>query len=98
MATGQIRISPDMMRERAGEYTTEAGNVQSVIEKMDSLLEALLEEWEGAASAAYADKFAELRPSFVDAKDLIDDIAAALNATAQSLEDVDNTIADQFHA
>ena len=39
MASGQIRMTPDTMRERAGEYRTEADNVQSVIDKMDRLLE-----------------------------------------------------------
>ena len=47
MASGQIRMTPDTMRERAGEYRTEADNVQSVIDKMDRLLETLLTEWEG---------------------------------------------------
>ena len=65
MASGQIRMTPDTMRERAGEYRTEADNVQSVIDKMDRLLETLLTEWEGSASEAYANKFAELRPLFV---------------------------------
>ena len=46
MASGQIRMTPDTMRERAGEYRTEAENVQSVIDKMDRLLETLLTEWE----------------------------------------------------
>ena len=77
MASGQIRMTPDTMRERAGEYRTEADNVQSVIDKMDRLLETLLTEWEGSASEAYANKFAELRPSFVKGKELIDDIAMA---------------------
>ena len=65
MASGQIRMTPDTMRGRAGEYRTEADNVQSVIDKMDRLLETLLTEWEGSASEAYANKFAELRPLFV---------------------------------
>ena len=96
MASAQIRMTPDTMRTRAGEYRTESENVQSVIEKMDSLLEALMTEWEGAASEAYANKFAELRPSFVAAKDLIDDIATALEKTAEAVESTDSQIASQF--
>lgn len=96
MASGQIRMTPDTMRTRAGEYRTEAENVQSVIEKMDALLDTLQTEWEGAASEAYANKFNELRPSFVAAKDLIDDIAVALDKTAEAVESTDNQIASQF--
>ena len=93
MASGQIRMTPDTMRTRAGEYRTESENV---IEKMDSLLETLLTEWEGSASEAYANKFNELRPSFVAAKELIDDIATALDKTAEAVEVTDNQIASQF--
>ncbi len=96
MASGQIRMTPDTMRERAGEYRTEADNVQSVIDKMDRLLETLLTEWEGSASEAYANKFAELRPSFVKGKELIDDIAAAFDKTAEAVESTDTQIANQF--
>lgn len=49
-----------------------------------------------AASEAYAAKFEELRPSFVAAKDLIDDIAIALDKTAEAVESTDSQIASQF--
>ena len=52
MASGQIRMTPDTMRTRAGEYRNEAETLQGVIEKMDSLLNTLLTEWEGSASEA----------------------------------------------
>ncbi len=93
---GQIRITPDQMRSRANEYRTEADNVGSVISRMDSLLSALQEEWEGEASRAYEGRFQELRPSFVRAQDLINEIAQSLDATAQSLEETDASIASQF--
>ena len=96
MASGQIRMTPGTMRGRAGEYRTEAENVQNVIDKMDRLLDTLLTEWEGAASEAYANKFAELRPSFVKGKELIDDIAMALDKTAEAVESTDTQIANQF--
>ena len=48
----QIRITPDQMRERANQYRAEADTVNGVINKMDSLLQQLQGEWEGAASEA----------------------------------------------
>ena len=92
----QIRMSPDQMRARAGEYSTEAGKVQEVISKMDNLLSQLQGEWEGAASAAYANRFTELRPGFVKAKELIDEIAEALKKTALVVETTDRDIANAF--
>ncbi|MBO7674035.1 MAG: WXG100 family type VII secretion target [Atopobiaceae bacterium] len=90
---GQIRITPDQMRGRANEYRQEAESVQTVIGKMDRLLTALQGEWEGESSRAYATRFGELRPGFVKARELIDEIARALDATAASLEEVDAQIA-----
>ena len=40
--------------------------------------------------------FSELRPGFVKAQELIGEIAQALDATAQSLEETDAQIAAQF--
>ena len=90
---GQIRITPDQMRSRANEYRIEAENVQGVIRKMDSLLSQLQSEWEGESSRAYANRFGELRPGFVQAKNLIDEIARALDNTAATLEETDAQIA-----
>ncbi len=90
---GQIRITPDQMRTRSNSYRTQAGNVERVITKMDQLLRALEGEWEGEASRAYSARFAELRPGFVKAKELIEEIARALDNTARTLEETDARIA-----
>ncbi|MCR5144634.1 MAG: WXG100 family type VII secretion target [Lachnospiraceae bacterium] len=94
----QIRMTPEKMRQRAGEYTTQATNLNSIITKMDGLLGELQSEWEGSASDAYAERFRELRPGFVKAKELIDEISTALKNTAQIVEETDQNIANQFRS
>lgn len=93
---GRIKITPDQMRSRAGEYRVQADAVHTVIDKMDQLLRYLQDEWEGASSQAYAARFNELRPGFVNAESLIREIAQSLDTTAQTLESTDNQIASQF--
>lgn len=93
---GQIRISPDVMRQRAGQYRNEAANVDNVIASMDSLLGMLQSEWEGAASQSYAQRYAELKPGFQKAEELIQEIAQALDQTAATLEETDAAIASGF--
>lgn len=92
----QIRITPDQMRERANQYRAEAETVNSVISKMDNLLQQLQGEWEGAASESYAGRYQELRPGFVKAEELIREIAGALDSTAKIVEETDINIANQF--
>lgn len=92
----QIRITPVQMRSRAGEYRAEAEKVNDVISRMDSLLSQLQSEWEGSASESYAARYQELKPGFVKAAELISEIAAALDSTANIVEETDASIASQF--
>lgn len=94
----QIRVTPDTLRTRAGQYITEQGNMTNMISTLDTLLENLQSEWEGSASEAYAEKYAELKPGFEAAETLLGEIAAALNSVADAMEEMDTTIADQFRA
>lgn len=96
--SNQIRMTPDMMRTRASEYSTQSDLVGEIITKMDGLLESLQSEWEGEASRSYADKYDELRPGFVKAQELIMEISKALTSTADVVEQTDADIAAQFRA
>lgn len=92
-----IRISPDTMRERAGQYRNEAQEVGQVISNMDNLLNNLQSEWEGEASQSYANRyFSELKPNFQKAQEMINEIASALDKTAAEMEEMDNRIASSF--
>ena len=74
----------------------EADTVNAVISKMDSLLQQLQSEWEGASSESYAARYQELKPGFVKAEELIREIATALDSTAKIIEETDADIANQF--
>ena len=92
----QIKITPEQMRERAGQYRAEADTVNGVISNLDNLLRQLQSEWEGASSESYTDRYDELRPGFVKAEQLIREIAIALDSTARIVEETDADIASQF--
>lgn len=94
----QIRMTPETMRTRATEYGRQADTLKEVIRAMDNLLNQLQSEWEGAASESYAQKYEELKPGFQKAEQLIRDIQAALNKTAEIVENTDADIASQFRA
>ncbi len=92
-----IRISPDQMRGRANEFRKEAQAVGDSISNMDRLLGQLQDEWEGEASKSYANRYqSELKPSFQKAQEMINEIAQALDKTAQEMQDMDQRIASGF--
>ncbi len=94
----QIRITPDVMRERAAAYRREAETVDGVIKKMDGLLAQLMSEFEGDASRAFNERYTELKPGFIKAYELISEIGAALDSTAKVYEETDGKIAGLMRA
>ena len=92
----QIRMTPDTMRARASQTDGYSQEVQSVIQATDRLLSTLKTEWEGDAMKGYEDRYNKIRPSFVNAKELLDEIANNLRTTAQIVEDTDRNIASQY--
>lgn len=88
---GSIRISPDVMNQRAGQYRNEAQNIGQVISSMDGLVSNLQAEWEGEASNAFVERYqSDLKPSFQRAQQLIEEIAAALDSTANDMRETDH--------
>ena len=93
---GQIRMTPDTMRQRASQTDKNANAMQDLINSMDKLLSTLKGEWEGDAMRGYEDRYNKIKPSFKNAKELLDEIANNLRATAQIVEETDRSIASQF--
>ena len=92
----QIRMTPETMRTRAGQTDKQAEAMQNLINAMDRLLTTLKSEWEGDAMRGYEDRYTKIKPSFKNAKDLLDEIAHNLRETARIVEETDKNIANQF--
>jgi len=93
---GQIRMTPDTMRARAGEVRTQGETFQDVISRMHGIITELQTEWEGQASAAFADQFYRLKPAFNEMRQLIDNIGQQLDQTANAVQQMDMDIANMF--
>lgn len=96
MASGQIRMSPETMRTRANQTSKQAEAVQNVIVTMDRLLQTLKSEWEGDAMRGYEERYNTIKPSFQNAKDLLDEISYNLKETARIVEETDRNIGSQY--
>lgn len=92
----QIRMTPDTMRTRASQTDKQSEAMQNLINSMDRLLTTLKGEWEGEAMQGYEDRYNKIKPSFNNAKELLDEIAHNLRETARIVEETDKNIASQF--
>jgi WXG100 family type VII secretion target len=93
---GQIRITPDQMRQRANEVQRNGQDYDQTISNMGNLINGLLTEWEGQASQKFDQQFKDLKPSFDAMSQLFADLTQQLNSTAQALEQLDQDIASKF--
>ena len=94
---GQIRMTPEDMRARAGEVDGQHRAFTDVIGRMDGILNQLEAEWDGAASQKFRQQFDDLRrTSFENMKQLLEDLGTQLRQTAQAVEDLDNEIASRL--
>ena len=93
---GVIRLSPEELESIAQQYGTESGNVFDLIGRLDGLMGVLHDVWEGNAKDAFAGQYEELKPSFTQMANLLEDVNRQLASTAQTLRDTDATIASQI--
>lgn len=93
---GQIRITPDQMREHSRTVENKQTEFGELFSSMSALLDTLETEWEGQASASYRRQFEDLRPSFQSMQDLLGNLSSQLNETAKALENLDQEISNKF--
>lgn len=85
----QLRVTPEQLHGRAAEYRTQAGEVEGVIAKLDSLIGVLESEWEGNSASKYISQYSDLRPSFVSMQQLITELASSLDQQANKFAEAD---------
>ncbi|ASN06087.1 WXG100 family type VII secretion target [Virgibacillus necropolis] len=95
---GNIRLSPEELRDVARRYGIESGNVQQVVGTLDGMRDHLNQVWEGNAKEAFIAQYEELRVSFVQMVELLEGVNHQLASTAQTLEDTDTQIAGQIRS
>lgn len=92
----KINIYPDKVGERAEQFRTQAGSLNAIIQTMDNSISGLMDEWEGESSAAFMAKYQEIRPGFLQAEEMMREIASALDKNASRYEKADARMAKQF--
>ena len=94
--SGQIRMTPEQMRARAGEVRNQGATINEVVGRLGNIINELQSEWEGQASRAFAEQFDRLRPAFYEMRQLVEDIGTQLEGTANAVEQLDKDIASRF--
>lgn len=93
---GQIRMSPDELRNRAQTYGRKGNDVERILQELTSLQNQLASEWEGRAFEGFDNQFNELKPKVQNFAQLLHDIQVQLEKTAHALEEQDRLLSQNF--
>ncbi len=89
-----IQVTPDELRDKADDFRSNCEEQLDIIDDSENLLQELMDDgFEGATAQAFQDKFEELKPDLIAAANLLEEIAEALDQTAQNFEDLDSDMA-----
>ncbi|WZY00474.1 WXG100 family type VII secretion target [Bacillus sp. FSL W7-1360] len=91
-----IDAKPEELRGSADRYMKASENIESVIGDLDTEKGFLLDSWKGAAQEAFVSQYEELRPSFVQMKELAAQISEQLRQSANAIEENDANIASRI--
>lgn len=94
--SGQIRMSPAELRDRAKTYGTSARDIEQLLQRLSQTQEQLRSEWEGQAFQRFDDQFNQLKPKVTEFANLMDQIEQQLQKTAHAVEEQDQALAQNF--
>lgn len=96
MADTNIKLSPEQMEMKAGEFNTRCEEFTEVVNQMRHMVSTLCEEWNGQSSQAFYDQFNSLEPSFQATNELITSIAQQLRDVSSAMQSIDQEIAGRI--
>lgn len=94
--SGQIRMSPAELRDRAKTYGTSARDIEQLLQRLSQTQEQLRSEWEGQAFQRFDDQFNQLKPKVTEFANLMDQIEQQLQKTANAVEEQDQSLSQNF--
>lgn len=88
-----IKITPELLRGKSGELRGLQGEHEAVMQRINSLVGSLNEQWSGEAQQAFQQSYESMRPTFQRFLEILqnysvkmDEAAAAMEATDQQLK------------
>ena len=91
---GYIKVNPETIQRTAGEFGTQATQLQSLTGEMLQLIQSLGSAWTGEASRAYLQKFAGLQPDMDKMFRMVQEHSTDLQEMATAYQQAENANAE----
>lgn len=91
-----ISVTPEQLKTQAQVYLTAKGEIESAVQRVNSMNSTIAEEWKGAAFEAYLAQYDQLYKSVQQFEDLLESINGQLNKYADTVRERDAQDAQSF--
>lgn len=88
----ELRVTPAELRSNGQAVVSTAQELEQLLHKLDSQINTIHEGWSGAAQSGHAAKYAELKPNFKQAQEILLNFGQLTVQTADKFEQVDNEL------
>lgn len=93
---GIIRLNEEGLVQSSSQLKQNGSELESLIGNMQRVIDSLPEYWEGDASEAFREQFANLKPGLNEARQLVEDIAVQIDQTLAAAQELDANIASKL--
>lgn len=90
----EIRVTPDSLRTNATTIRTYKSEYEQTINSITALVNSLNNEFTGAAATAFMSNYESYKSTFTQFSELIESFAQKLDTTATTMEEADQTLAN----
>lgn len=91
-----ISVTPEQLKSQAKVYLTAKDEIESAVQKVNSMNGTIGEEWKGAAFEAYLNQYNELYGKVQQFEQLLESINQQLNSYADTVAERDAQDAQSF--
>lgn len=99
MAGGVIRITPEQVRQYAGNIKRKQAEVETFFKSIQNEISNATQVWEGKASEAYVREFERIKQELgKQLNTCLDNLGRSMESVATALEQADTEIANKLKA
>lgn len=92
----RITITPQELETSATNFNTKADEIRDILQFLQTEVNNLESTWDGAAQDQFFASYSEMQTTLNQFPEVLDGIAAQLNAVAQTLRETDEALASQL--
>ena len=93
-----IKVTPDMLRARAGDVRKNRGEHEATIQRISTIVNGLSDVWQGDAQNAFVERYRSMEQTFKQFSEMLEGYATLMDSAANQLQETDVGIKTQINS